>query len=277
MHLSWHAQLGELQQANEPCVIVTIFSAKGSTPRAIGSKMLVSAADNFLSIGGGHLEHQAIKLAKDMLQQRTRQSFIKSFSLGASLGQCCGGQVELLFEAFYPFARQVAIFGAGHIANALVPILEQLPCQVMWSDSRSQLFPSQVYTNTKIVISDDLCAVIAQLPTDSYVLIMTHNHQLDQQLCETLLKRQHLGFIGVIGSTTKWKKFKLRLLNKGYNETQISRICCPIGHSDIGGKLPMEIAVSVSAQFIQYYQNTQTLKPSNTVSENADSHLKLLP
>jgi xanthine dehydrogenase accessory factor len=276
MSLNWHTQLSELQEQGRACVIVTIFALKGSTPRALGSKMLVCEDKNYLSIGGGHLEHQATKLAQQMLDNKEQQSFIKSFSLGASLGQCCGGQVELLFEAFYPLQRQVAIFGAGHIASALVPILAQLPSQVIWSDSRALLFPTTTLNNTKIVINDDLCSVIDQLHDDCYVLIMTHNHQLDQNLCEALLKRQHKGFIGVIGSTTKWKKFKLRLLNKGFDEMQVSRICCPIGHSDVGGKLPIEIAVSVSAQFIQHYQNAPAIA-SQSISNNTDGHIKSLP
>ena len=274
-NLSWPLALEQLQHSDQACVLVTIFSTKGSTPRATGSKMLVTQQQSMFSIGGGHLEHQAIKLSRAMLTEANTQAFIKNFSLGASLGQCCGGRVELLFEAFYPQNRQIAIFGAGHIAKALVPILEQLPCSIVWADSRADLFPEQHTRHTRRVICEDLNQVIEDLKINCHVLIMTHNHQLDQQLCETLLKRSHQGFIGVIGSTTKWKKFKLRLLNKGYTPQQVAAICCPIGMAEIKGKLPMEVAVSVSAQFIQMYLTTiATAVTSNC--NTANQNLKLL-
>lgn len=272
MYNSWHDKLEQLQQRSQACVLITIFAAKGSTPRAVGSKMLVTTQQSMLSIGGGHLEYQAIKRAQNMLAHKESQPFIESFSLGARLGQCCGGHVELLFEAFYPIERQVAIFGAGHIANALVPILEQLPCSIMWADSRAALFPATSANTTQIIVSDELCDVISQLDKHCHILIMTHNHQLDMQLCEALLNSAHNGFIGVIGSTTKWKKFKLRLTNKGYSQNTIDKINCPIGLSQISGKLPMEVAISVSGQFIQMYQSQQqqlAVKSSHAVHDQA--------
>jgi len=282
LNTSWNASLAQLTQRGEACVLVTIFSTKGSTPRASGSKMLVSGRKSYYSIGGGHLEHQAIKLARQILEDHDSQAFIKSFSLGPSLGQCCGGQLELLFEAFYPAKQKVAIFGAGHIAKALVPILGQLPCAVQWIDSRAELFPEQIPENTTKIIQQDLVSVVSQLADHSYVLIMTHNHQLDQSLCEALLKQPQPAFIGLIGSATKWKKFQLRLARKGYSAEQIESICCPIGLTDSRensqapankGKLPMEIAVSVSAQLIDFYNRDDPAdrqsSPAAAIKDNA--------
>ena len=113
-------------------------------------------------------------------------------------------------------------------------------------------------TNCQKTVSTDLVASVEDLPEKSYILIMTHNHQLDQQLCEAILTRGQYSFIGLIGSATKWKKFKLRLARKGYSQQQIHDICCPIGIPGIKGKLPMEIAVTVSAQFIAFYNQQQT-------------------
>jgi len=266
VNTSWTASLEKLNQRGQPCVLVTVFATKGSTPRATGSKMLVSEKNSYYSIGGGHLEYQAIHLAREMLTSHDSQPFIKGFPLGASLGQCCGGQVELLFEAFYPPANNLVIYGAGHIAKALVPVLQQLPCRTHWLDSRAELFPDEIPDNCQKIISTDLVASVEELPADSYILIMTHNHQLDQQLCEAILKRGQYSFIGLIGSATKWKKFKLRLARKGFSQQQINDICCPIGIPGIKGKLPMEIAVSVSAQFIAFYSRQQ--QAPTTVTNN---------
>lgn len=262
MNTSWNATLQHLDEKAEAAALVTIFSSKGSTPREVGSKMVVTLAKSYYSIGGGHLEHQAIKLARHMLEQQDSQAFIKAFSLGASLGQCCGGQVELLFEAFFPVKHNVVIFGAGHIAKALVPILGQLPCRVQWIDKRTELFTDNLPDNVQSIILDDapdhIEQLATQLPANSYILIMTHNHQLDQILCEALLRQPPFGFIGLIGSNTKWKKFALRLANKGFSHQQIQRVHCPIGITPNNGKLPMEIAVSVAAHFIEFYQRPNT-------------------
>ncbi|MEH6445217.1 MAG: xanthine dehydrogenase accessory protein XdhC [Oceanospirillaceae bacterium] len=269
MNRHWSKILDQCQQQGEACVLVTIFSTKGSTPRESGSKMLVTQQQSFASIGGGHLEHRAIKLARNMLKEQNSQAFIDSFSLGPSLGQCCGGSVELLFEAFYPPQHNIVVFGAGHIANALIPILGQLPCSVTWIDSRAALFTGATADNTHTIISDDVLCEVANIPRNSYVLVMTHNHQLDQSLCESLLNRQDCSFIGVIGSQTKQKKFKLRLKHKNFTPQQVDSICCPIGLSSMSGKLPMEIAVSVSAQFINFYQSQTT--ENSTLTNNLHS------
>jgi xanthine dehydrogenase accessory factor len=251
----WSKLLDQHIERNEDCVLVTILSTKGSTPRAVGSKMLVTKENSQLSIGGGHLEYEAIDIARQKLASFDEQPLIKAFSLGASLGQCCGGHVELLFEAFIAPQQSVVVFGAGHVANALIVILGQLPCQVKWIDSRSELFPSTIPDNTKIISSTDAETAIKDLPSNSYALIMTHDHQLDQRICEQLLTSQHCAFIGLIGSETKWKKFKLRLTRKAFSEQQIEKICCPVGDPNLQGKLPMEVAISISAQFINYYQH----------------------
>jgi len=264
LNTGWNDTLSMLSQRGEACALVTIFSAQGSTPRAIGSKMLVSMAKSYYSIGGGHLEHQAIKRARTMLGDKSTQAYIQRFSLGASLGQCCGGQIELLFEAFYPHQQAVVIFGAGHIAKALVTLLAELPCTVKWIDSRREQFPNNLPRNTEKIILDEVILGIDQIADNSYILIMTHNHQLDQQLCEALLKQNRHCFIGLIGSATKLKKFRLRLSNKGFSSAQINSICCPIGITKNKGKLPIEIAISVSAQLIEFYRGQKSEKALGT-------------
>ena len=96
MH-NWLQKLSELQQQGIPAVMVTVASIVGSTPREVGSKMIVSADDLFGTIGGGNLEFQAIKIARDQLDNPVPQQ-LRRFPLGAGLGQCCGGLVNLLFE-----------------------------------------------------------------------------------------------------------------------------------------------------------------------------------
>lgn len=269
MNNRWSKVLDQHLARAEGCVLVTILSTKGSTPRAVGSKMLVSEHASYQSIGGGHLEHQAIKFARQQLSTHSAEPVVKHFALGASLGQCCGGSLELLFETFLAPQQNVVVFGAGHVAKALIPILGQLPCSVLWVDSRAELFPQDIPDNTRTLIHSELTTVAQTLPQNSYVLIMTHNHQLDQQLCEALLSTQSSCFIGLIGSLTKWNKFKLRLARKSFSEQQIASICCPVGDLSVASKLPMEVAVSISSQFISYYQQ-QTNHKLTLVNQASD-------
>jgi xanthine dehydrogenase accessory factor len=78
-------------------VLVTVAASQGSVPREAGAKMLVRANDFDGTIGGGHLEHRALALARAMLQAGEALRF-ERFALGPSLGQCCGGVAWLAFE-----------------------------------------------------------------------------------------------------------------------------------------------------------------------------------
>ena len=98
MDNSWVLDASKLQQENLDFVIVTVAKTTGSTPRNEGSKMLITDKEQFGSIGGGKLELEATKLARKMLQTQGNARELKTISLGASLGQCCGGQVTLFLE-----------------------------------------------------------------------------------------------------------------------------------------------------------------------------------
>ena len=120
---AWIEALADLQQQGEPCVLVTIIEERGSTPRNAGSKMVVSRERLYDTIGGGHLEYKAQQIAREMLEKRSRDTRLERFSLGASLGQCCGGATVLLFEPMGQPQAHIAVFGAGHVGRALVPLL----------------------------------------------------------------------------------------------------------------------------------------------------------
>ena len=124
---NWISALAELQTQGEACVLVTIIEERGSTPRNAGSKMVVSAERIYDTIGGGHLEYKAMEIAREMLASGSQQTRLERFSLGASLGQCCGGVNVLLFEPMGQPQAQIAVFGAGHVGRALVPLLASLP------------------------------------------------------------------------------------------------------------------------------------------------------
>ena len=94
----WIDELNDLVAAGEPAVLVTVAGIRGSAPREIGAKMIVTATETIGTIGGGQLEYQSTRIAVGMLDDD--QLALRSFPLGSSMGQCCGGVVEILFEPF---------------------------------------------------------------------------------------------------------------------------------------------------------------------------------
>jgi xanthine dehydrogenase accessory factor len=105
--MNWLATLMRLQQQNIPAVMVTVVSISGSTPREVGAKIIVTTTQLFGTIGGGNLEHQATTIAREQLQMSHPQQ-MRRFPLGAGLGQCCGGLVNLLFEPIFESAQWIA-------------------------------------------------------------------------------------------------------------------------------------------------------------------------
>jgi len=251
--MSWISALADLQQRGEPCVLVTIIEERGSTPRNAGSKMVVTADRIFETIGGGHLEFKAMELAREMLSSRSQDTRLERFSLGASLGQCCGGATVLLFEPMGQPQAQIAVFGAGHVGRALVPLLASLPCKVRWIDSRENEFPEQIPAGVEKVVNDEVIDEIERMPAGSYFIVMTHNHQLDLELTAAILKRNDFAYYGLIGSQTKRAKFEHRLRDRGFDPAVVARMRCPMGLAEVKGKLPVEIAVSIAGEVIATY------------------------
>jgi xanthine dehydrogenase accessory factor len=259
----WLAELATFESQGIPCVLVTIVEEKGSTPRNAGTKMIVTAESLRLTIGGGHLEYKAIEIARQMLKEGTRQPRIERFSLGASLGQCCGGATVLLFEPMGQHNVPVALFGAGHVARALVPLLASLPCEIRWIDSRAEEFPGTLPAGVTKVVTDDPLDEVDTMPSGTYFIVMTHNHPLDLELTERILARGDFGYYGLIGSKTKWAKFQHRLAAKGFTAEQIAQVRCPLGIPQIKGKLPAEIAISVAGEVIATYSAQATLEEAS--------------
>ena len=258
--MEWLDALNELVPSGEPHVIITVLGARGSTPRDSGTKMIVSPKRNFCTIGGGHLEYKAIALAKEMLTQKKEQHRIEHFPLGPRLGQCCGGSATLLFEFFGGTQLSIMLFGAGHVGKSLVSILHQLACSITWVDSREGEFPVKPPTNVKRIISEQPEHAVREAAPNTYFIVMTHEHPLDFNIITAALERNDARYIGLIGSKTKWERFKLRFQYRGYEPGFYAAVRCPIGLSEVPGKKPIEVAVSIAGEIIADYQKTQPSK-----------------
>jgi xanthine dehydrogenase accessory factor len=252
---TWFDALHQCQQQGKSYVLITLLATAGSTPRNGGTKMLVCDDSEFDTIGGGHLEFEVIKQARQLLADNSTTQKVEHYPLSSKLGQCCGGATNVLFEVFTGHTQHIAIYGAGHVSKALVPILAQLPLQISWIDNRQDMLDDiakkTLPNNVKLVSSEYPAETIANLPRKSWVMIMTHNHQLDFEIVEAALMREDISFVGMIGSDTKARRFRTRLAHRDFKQQDIHRLVSPVGVLDIPGKRPIEVAVSMAAQLIQ--------------------------
>lgn len=246
----WLDRLATLEQLGVAAVLVTVAAVDGSAPREAGAKMVVTAAESSGSIGGGELEFQAIRIARQMLRGQAGPS-LRRFPLGPSLGQCCGGHVTLLFEPRRAENFTLALFGAGHVGRALVSILGTLPCRVRWIDPRPDAFPDHVPPNVTVEVSPAPERDVAGLPDGAWLLVMTHNHALDLGIVARALQENRFAYIGLIGSATKRARFEKRFRDLGIAEERIAGLVCPIGIKGIEGKQPGEIAIATAADILR--------------------------
>jgi len=331
----WIATLSALCRSGAPAVLVTIVAAKGSVPRAPGTRMIVTADALHGTIGGGQLEYKAVEIARDLLAHRGRRA-LHRFPLGASLGQCCGGLLQLLFEpvggaaawidalqkhvsqsedavliapvrgdvtlqrmvvgpstvsgtlgsaardaealalaraarlsgtpsglatldgdleCFVDVVRppdfRIVLFGAGHVGRALVRALSGVRCRITWIDARDDAFPAVIPDIAKAVITDTPESEVSRASAGDYFLVMTHSHALDESLAELILDRDDFAYFGLIGSTSKRRRFEKRMEARGMPPSRFARMICPIGIAGVTGKEPDVIAIAVAAQILQ--------------------------
>ena len=249
-------------------ILATIIKAKGSVPRNENVSMAISSSKQYGTIGGGELEYQVIKESNDLLNNLDCNQKIIELPLGPTLGQCCGGFVKIQLSKFkngknlllkHDLKEQIInqnqnlyIFGAGHVANALLSKLDGVGFNIFVIDSREN-FISKINTDYVFpILAKDHTIIIKNAPSKSYYLVLTHSHQLDLSICDSILKKNNFTFIGLIGSKTKKIRFKKRLIEIGHDENSIDKIECPIGIRSIEGKEPDVIAISIIARLLEY-------------------------
>ena len=268
--MDWVEAVATLRTEGVAHVLVTVIEVRGHAPRAAGTKMVVSGASTWGSIGGGNMEITAVERARGMLAQRAEGPEVVEFGLTEHAStehgrQCCGGQVRVLLEPI-GVRPTVAVFGLGHVGHELARIVSRLDVALHLVDSRATILTPEQRADLQggsasvrfhhppapeSVLTGDL------LPEDAHVLVLTHDHAEDIAICDAALRRP-LGSIGLIGSRAKWARFRVRLHAAGHDDAALERITCPIGVGDITGKQPAVIAVSVAADLLRTLQKAST-------------------
>jgi xanthine dehydrogenase accessory factor len=310
---SWLGRVLTYLDHGTPAVLVTIVATKGSTPRNVGARMIVTADAIWQTIGGGALEFDVMATARAMLAKAGAGMWDRQLVkrvLGPDMGQCCGGSLSLLLEKFGPDeavvltglaaaadagtrlahpvvaaiplrqatpAEQSAetmfvapiddgqvplfIYGAGHVARAVVPRMIGLGFDLFLVDLAESRFPPLDSHAATHVLARHPETVAVRAPADAVHLVMTHDHALDEAICLAILSRGDFGFLGLIGSATKRARFVRRLRQAGVAPERLDRLVCPIGIAEISGKAPDMVALSVAAQLAIWQQAGNNRQP----------------
>jgi xanthine dehydrogenase accessory factor len=174
------------------------------------------------------------------------------WNLKRDVGMTCGGTVKLFFETYNHSDWRIVIFGAGHVAGAVVECLRPLDCHVTCIDPRTDWLdriPSR--ERLRKVRCDEPRSQISELPDDAFVICMTMGHATDRPILEEIFRQNRtFPFLGVIGSKAKRAVLLKELAAAGIPADRAAAFECPIG-LELGTNQPGEIAISVVAQLIQ--------------------------
>lgn len=163
-----------------------------------------------------------------------------------------------MIEPVQRASRHVWVWGAGHVGRAIVGVLAPLPdLEIRWADSDSDRFPETLPEGVETLIAANPAELVTLSAGHAEHLVLTYSHALDLELCHRILSRPFRS-LGLIGSATKWARFRSRLGALGHSEAQIGRIVCPIGDPSLG-KHPQAIALGVAADIVRNETGGRTM------------------
>jgi xanthine dehydrogenase accessory factor len=245
-----YRELADVVTGGEPRAVVTVVSTQGSTPRDVGSKMLVRPDGSTLgSIGGGALEAQATSDAlRALAEGRSRMVEYGLQGGDADLG-LCGGDVRVFIEVVNP-APVLLVIGSGHVGRSLAGLGSRMGFNVVVADDRKEYLTSDrlpAGVRTQLIRLDELAEQV-DINDRCYVVIATRGHEQDE-----IVLRQVVGkpatYIGLLGSHGKVGTLFERLLADGVSEESLARVHAPVG-LDVGAMNPEEIALSIMAEIV---------------------------
>jgi xanthine dehydrogenase accessory factor len=261
--MDWLDALRGLRDSRTPAVIVTLAMVRGHAPRNGGAKMVVSPDELFGTVGGGNLEATAVDRARAMLASGTGEPELLTLTLSdkavTEYGvQCCGGEVTMLLEPVR-VVPTVAVFGLGHVGIELARILARQEMDLHLVDSRADMLDAarlgpaldDAVAGIQVHHAPVPESVLAALPPGAHVIVMTHDHVEDLAIVDQALRTDGIASIGLIGSASKWARFRAKLTEAGHAPAELERVTTPVGIPEVSGKQPAVIAVSMAARVLQ--------------------------
>ena len=245
-------ELATAVAGSEPVVLATIVETRRSVPRHAGTKMLIFSDGRTIgTVGGGELEARAV--AESLETIRSGKPRLMEYDLvNPAHGDpgICGGELKLYLEPYMP-AHTVYIIGCGHVGRTVVDLAHWLGFRTIAIDDREDLVTEEAMPNANVRWAGTVKQALAAHPVtqDSSVVVVTRSTELDAKIIPLLLDTP-AGYIGVMGSKTRWHSTRDRILSEGVASEDIDRIHVPIG-IDINAETLEEIAVSIMSEVIK--------------------------
>ena len=248
---SIYQAITELEKNNESAALCTVVKSEGSTPRHVGSKMLVYPDGKFIgTVGGGDLEHRVMDEAW-MAISEGRSRILKYSMVDPSRGDpgVCGGTVEVFVEPILPPAM-VVVIGAGHVGKAVAHLAKWLGFKVAVSDDREEFCTPESVPGADEYYPVEMGKLAEQLKVtrQTYIVVTSRGSNVDALGLPSLLE-SNAAYIGVIGSKRRWLTTVKALKEKGVSEEAIKKVHSPIG-LELNAETPEEIAVSIMAEIL---------------------------
>lgn len=255
------AQL-KARQVKKSYALVTLVKVEGTTPRSVGSKMIVFADGTFDgTIGGGVLEKRIITDAVQCLANK--ESTLRKYENRAEDGSSpCVGVITAFIDLVQG-APELVVCGAGHVGSCVIRLASQLGYRITVIDTRDlETLSESVRLADSFVHCHDFSEGVKSLETgpQAYYLVSTYGHTQDGEALAAALEK-NAAYIGMIGSPLKIKTLFNKLREKGFNEAQLASVNAPVG-LDIGGESPEEVAIAIVSelQMIRYGKTGCQLK-----------------
>lgn len=249
-----------LKAAGEDFVVVTLVNIVGAAPQEMGARIIVSSRGlEFGTVGGGKVEKRSIEEAQKLLADAKSEPHFTAWNLQKDIGMTCGGVVNFFFEIFRQKTQwTVAVFGAGHICQELVPLLTKLSCRVICTDPRKEwLDKFSAAANLRLIQTDDMQKVVDELPDRTFIAISTMGHGFDLPiLTKAMQQRSRFSYVGNVGSHQKALRLKNDLKMAGIPDVDLTKFFCPMGE-EFGNNVPYEIALSIVAQILKVRDSLQ--------------------
>ena len=248
---SIYQALSELEKTNQSAALCTVIKSEGSTPRHVGSKMLVYADGKFIgTVGGGDLEHRVLDEAW-MAISDGEPRYLHYNMADPSRGDpgVCGGQVEVFVEPILP-APTLVVIGAGHVGKAVVHLAKWLGFRVVASDDRTEFCTPESTPGADEYLPVEMgkLAESLKITNRTYLVVTSRGSNVDALGLPSLLASQ-AAYIGVIGSKRRWATTVKALKEKGVTDELIAKVHSPIG-LELQAETPEEIAVSIMAEVL---------------------------
>ncbi|MDQ3005056.1 MAG: XdhC family protein [Chloroflexota bacterium] len=246
-----YQSLAEIEKNNQAAALCTVVKSEGSTPRHVGSKMLVHADGKFVgTVGGGELESRVITAALESLEDGKPRALSYTM-VDPSRGDpgVCGGTVEVFVEPILPPAM-IVVIGGGHVGRAVVHLAKWLGFRVAVSDDRAE------FSNPESVPGADAYYPVSmgkltghlKVTRQTYLVITSRGSSVDALGLPSLLDSE-AAYIGVIGSKRRWLTTVKALKEQGVADEKIARVHSPMG-IELNAETPEEIAVSILAEIL---------------------------